>query len=364
MTNNGHTHNTHSADFNRKNAKKGEQIAIELAPHKHEGSIADGSDLDPTITEIAPGVLEIDTKLGGWEHVTAGYLLTGERPFLVETGSRSSMPTLKKAFTKLSLSPNDLYGVAVTHIHLDHAGGVGDVSELFPKATVYVHPLGAKHLVDPTRLIDSASRVYGPLLDSLYGRLLPTEKDRIKVLEDSEIIDLKTRTLKTVDSPGHAKHHLALLDSSSEILFAGDAVGVRLPDIGILRPSSPPSDFDLIKAVNSLNKFKENNPYKIALAHYGLVAIDPQELLDEAIEIVTKWAEVAERAFLNQSDITDALTTAFGGSFDNVDPKHKARMETLSGIHSNASGLKRWLEVKYANTNSTENKNTAGGKNN
>ena len=128
----------------------------------------------------------------------------------------------------------------------------------FPNATVYVHEKGARHLVDPSRLVDSAALVYGDLLDSLYGRLDPTPSERIHVLEDGETISVDAnRTLTTVDSPGHAKHHLALHDSESGLLFAGDAVGVRLPDAGVLRPATPPPDFDLEQAITSLRKFAE-----------------------------------------------------------------------------------------------------------
>src|SRR5438445_1356273 len=204
--------------------------------------------------------------------MTAGYLLTGEAPVLVETGSQSSVPALVEALDGLGVERDNLAGVVVTHIHLDHAGGVGDVARAFPNATVYVHEKGARHLVDPTRLVDSASRVYGELLDNLYGRLDPTPAERIHVLEDGEQITIgPNRTLTTVDSPGHAKHHLALHDSESGFLFVGDAVGVRLPDAGVLRPSTPPPDFDLDQAVHSLHRFAERRPVGIALAHYGLV---------------------------------------------------------------------------------------------
>ncbi|HET6794390.1 MAG TPA: MBL fold metallo-hydrolase, partial [Acidimicrobiales bacterium] len=152
-------------------------------------------------TRIAPGIVQIDTLLGGWERVTAGYLVEGDSPVLVETGSQSSVPVLLEALAALGLSASDLAGVAVTHIHLDHAGGVGDVARAFPAATVYVHEKGARHLVDPTRLVDSASRVYGPLLDSLYGRLDPTPAERIKVLADGEELEVSAnRRLTTVDS--------------------------------------------------------------------------------------------------------------------------------------------------------------------
>src|SRR4029450_11278853 len=129
-------------------------------------------------TEIAPGVLQIDTLLGGWHQVTAGYLVTGDAPVLVETGSQSSVPHLLAALDELGVAPGDLAGVAVTHIPLDHAGGVGDVAAAFPQATVYVHQRGARHLVDPAKLVNSAAMVYGELLDSLHGRLTPTPPAR------------------------------------------------------------------------------------------------------------------------------------------------------------------------------------------
>jgi glyoxylase-like metal-dependent hydrolase (beta-lactamase superfamily II) len=243
------------------------------------------------------------------------------------------------------VAPGDLAGVAVTHIHLDHAGGVGDVARAFPKATVYVHERGARHLVDPERLVRSAAQVYGDLLDSLYGRLEPTPAERVHVLTDGETIEIGPgRTLTTVDSPGHAKHHLGLHDSESGILFAGDAVGVRLPDGGVLRPATPPADFDLDQAVTSLRKFRARNPAGVALAHYGLLP-DPLEMLDEAEGILRHWAEVAERAWRAGDDIADALEKEFASDFDGIDPQHRAKLETLNGIHSNAAGLRRWLET-------------------
>jgi glyoxylase-like metal-dependent hydrolase (beta-lactamase superfamily II) len=306
-----------------------------------------GGTVAAVVTELAPGVLEIDTLLGGWERVTAGYLVTGPAPVLVETGSQSSVPQLLAALESIGVGASDLAGVAVTHIHLDHAGGVGDVARAFPNATVYVHEKGARHLVDPERLVASAAQVYGDLLDSLYGRLDPTPADRVHVLEDGETIDVGAgRTLTTVDSPGHAKHHLALHDSESGILFAGDAVGVRLPDAGILRPATPPPDFDLDQALTSLRKFAGRSPTGIALAHYGLIA-DPSAILAEAEETLTRWCEVAERAWNEGTDITDALEAAFGHALDGVDPLQREKLETLNGIHSNAAGLKRWLDTRH-----------------
>ena len=297
-------------------------------------------------TEIGPGVIQIDTLLGGWHNVTAGYLIQGREPVLVETGSQSSVDALLAALVELNVAPTDLAGIAVTHIHLDHAGGVGNVAQAFPNATVYVHEKGARHLVDPAKLVNSAAMVYGDLLDSLYGRLDPTPAERVHVLEDGETISIDAnRTLTTVDSPGHAKHHLALHDSETGLLFAGDAVGVRLPDAGVLRPSTPPPDFDLELAIVSLRKFADRQPTGVALAHFGLVP-DPMATLVEAEEILRKWAEVAERAFREERDIAEALDAAFGAELEAVDPVHREKLETLNGIHSNAAGFRRWLETR------------------
>ena len=288
---------------------------------------------------VGPGVVQIDTLLGGWRRVTAGYLLDGPAPVLVETGSQSSVPALLAALAELGVDADALASVVVTHIHLDHAGGVGDVAAAFPGSTVYVHELGARHLADPARLVDSAGRVYGELLDSLYGRLAPTPPERIRALEDGEAIEVGDgRQLTAVHSPGHAKHHLALHDSGSGLLFVGDAVGVRLPDVGVLRPATPPPDFDLELALGSLRRFAERHPSALALAHFGVLPDPAGDALTEAEEALRRWAEVAERAWRSGQSVDDALEAAFGAAH--------AQVEILNGIHSNAAGLRRWLEKR------------------
>ena len=283
---------------------------------------------------------QIDTLLGGWERVTAGWLVPGDAPVLVETGSQSSVPVVLDALAALGVGADDLAGIVVTHIHLDHAGGVGDLARAFPRATVHVHPVGARHLADPSRLVASAARVYGDTLDSLYGRLDPTPAERIRVLEDGEEIRVGPgRSLVAVHSPGHASHHLGLHDTSTGVLFAGDAAGVRLPDVGVLRPATPPPDFDLDLAVQSLHRFAARRPAKLALAHFGVLDGDPAEVLDEAEHALREWAGVAEAAWNRGDDIAGALARRFG-----ADPSET--MGILNGVHSNAAGLRRWLDKR------------------
>jgi len=295
-------------------------------------------------TIVAPGVVEVDTLLGGWEQVTAGFLLTGPAPVLVETGSQSSLPVLLGALADIGIGPADLAGVALSHIHLDHAGGVGDVAAAFPRATIYVHPKGARHLVDPSRLVASAATVYGDALDTLYGRMTPVGSERVKALDDGDVINLGGgRGLTALHSPGHAKHHVGFHDSATGLLFVGDAVGVRLPGAGPLRPATPPADFDLDQALDSLNRFGARSPSAIALAHYGVLPEEPGTVLLEAAEVLQEWAQVAKGAWREGADVEAALSARFGPEVEALPWEQRRRVETLNGIHSNAEGLKLWL---------------------
>jgi glyoxylase-like metal-dependent hydrolase (beta-lactamase superfamily II) len=300
---------------------------------------------------IAPGIRQIDTLLGGMDRMTAGFLIDGSQPALVETGSQSSVGAVTDALTAAGLGPADLRWIIVTHIHLDHAGGVGDIAAAFPNATVVVHERGARHLLDPTRLIDSAARVYGPLLDGLYGRMLPVPEDRLVAAADGHRVDLGDgHVLTMVDSPGHAKHHHAVLDEQTGTLLVGDAVGVKLPDFGILRPATPPPDFDLEQATASLRRFAELRPELVVLTHYGPVD-EPLATLNEAETMLHEWVEVAERTMRESEeagvdDVATALANAFATAPSGLPEDVREKFEVLNGVHSNTAGIVRYLATR------------------
>jgi glyoxylase-like metal-dependent hydrolase (beta-lactamase superfamily II) len=236
----------------------------------------------------------------------------------------------------------------VTHVHLDHAGAVGDIAAAFPAATVVVHPNGVRHLVDPSRLVDSAARVYGPLLDDLYGRMLPVAADRLVAAEDGLILEVGSgRRLRLVDSPGHAKHHQAVLEEQSGVLMVGDAVGVLLPEVGTLRPATPPPDFDLELAIASLRRFRSIAPSRLVLTHYGPVG-DADSTLVQAEDQLRRWVAVADRIMQDSPAAgIDEVATALGAAFptppDGVDEQARRKFEMLNGLRSNASGIFRYL---------------------
>jgi glyoxylase-like metal-dependent hydrolase (beta-lactamase superfamily II) len=177
--------------------------------------------------------------------------------------------------------------------------------------------------------------------------LTPTPADRVRVLADGEEIRVGPgRALTSVDSPGHAKHHLGLHDDESGLLFVGDAVGVRLPEVGVLRPATPPPDFDLELALGSLLRFAARRPSGLALAHYGVTPGDPQDMLAEAESTLERWAAVAEAAFRDGRDIAAALDEAFAHELEDVAPEAREIAETLNGVHANAAGFQRWLQQR------------------
>jgi glyoxylase-like metal-dependent hydrolase (beta-lactamase superfamily II) len=245
----------------------------------------------------AADVVVIDTLTGGLEGVTAGYLLTTPRPVLVECGPAMSIAATIAALRMQGLDPDDLAYLVVSHVHLDHAGGAGDLLAAFPQAQVIVSERGARHLNDPTRLNDSARRVYGPLFDTVYGPCTPVPADRVTAVSGGERLDLGGgRTLEVLDTPGHAKHHIGVFDPDLGALFTGDSVGVRLVGMSALRPATPPADFNFETMLRSLALYQERAPEHLYLAHFGAIGPAPEALAD-AEERLRAWVTAAEAAW-------------------------------------------------------------------
>lgn len=300
-------------------------------------------------TALGDGVHSIDTLMSGYTGITAGYLIAGERPCLVETGTALSAPAVAQALDALGIGRSDLATIAVTHIHLDHAGGVGDLAGLYPQAEVVVHQRGARHLADPSRLMDSARRVFGTLIDTVFGELTPTDAGRIRAVDDVGEIDLGGgRRLTTYYSPGHAQHHVGLLDSVSGDLYVGDAAGIFIPETGAIRPSTPPPDFDLDTALTSLRHFADLGPQRLLFSHFGPVShVGPA--LEAAAEELRIWVDAVRETRADALDLDHAVTmlrerTAqrYGRLY--TDPELDEKFELLNSTAANINGINRWLD--------------------
>jgi glyoxylase-like metal-dependent hydrolase (beta-lactamase superfamily II) len=300
----------------------------------------------------APGISGIDTKMIGREMVTSAYLLHGDEPALVETGPSLSRETVGRGLTELGIGPGDLAHVVVTHIHLDHAGGVGALARAYPRAAVWVHQRGAPHLADPTRLVSSVERVYGAERARAYfGGVEPTPADRLRAVDDGDVIALGGRSLEVLYTPGHASHHVALVDSQSGAVFAGDAIGVHLPDVKVLRPATPPPDIDVELGVQSIERIRDHARSVLLLSHFGAVP-DVNAICDLAIVRLRGWAENVREA-LGRTDDVDEIAKALQEHVtaeDLADAGEDAdleRYELLSSVQINAMGLIRYWRKRW-----------------
>lgn len=308
-------------------------------------------DTTTTITPLGGDVYEIDTRMAGYAGITAGYLIMSDRPCLVEPGTAGSAPVVRRALAELGVGPADLATVVVTHIHLDHAGGVGDIAETYTGAEVVVHEKGARHLVDPERLMRSARMVYGDSLDTLFGELRPTEAHRIRAVEETGVIDLGGgRRLESHYSPGHAKHHVGLVDSQTGDLYVGDAAGIYIPETADVRPATPPPDFDLETALESLDRFKALQPERLLFAHYGPVS-EVADTLDRSAEELRVWVDAVRGARDEGLDldhavamVVDRTSERYAVTRDDADPDLAAKQEILSSARSNVAGIMHALD--------------------
>ncbi|GAA2313375.1 MBL fold metallo-hydrolase [Actinomadura luteofluorescens] len=299
-----------------------------------------------TITPLGGDVYEIDTRMAGYTGITAGYLILSDRPCLVEPGTSGSAPVVQAALREMGVGPDDLASVVVTHIHLDHAGGVGDIAGMYPRAEIVVHEKGARHLADPSRLMRSARMIYGDALDTLFGELKPTDAARIRAVEDTGVIDLGGgRRLESHHSPGHAKHHVGLVDSQTGDLYVGDAAGIYVPETADVLPATPPPDFDLDTALESLGKFRSLGPQRLLFAHYGPVQ-EVEDTLERSAEELRIWVDAVKDARDQGLDLDHAVAMVvdrtrgrYSAVGDDIDPELAAKYEILSSAESNVAGI-------------------------
>jgi glyoxylase-like metal-dependent hydrolase (beta-lactamase superfamily II) len=297
----------------------------------------------------APGITAVDTRMGGRRTVTSAYLLAGPEPALVETGPTTSSGPVIEGLRSLGLSGDDLAHIVVTHIHLDHAGGVGRLASSFPRATVWVHERGAPHLADPAKLVESAGRVYGPeRLQRLFGPVDPVAANRLRAVGEGDHVPLGPRSLEVLYTPGHASHHVALVDSQSGAVFAGDALGIHLPDVGVLRPATPPPDIDIEAGVQSIERIRSRAETLLLFSHFGPVD-EPAaiaELCSLAASRLRKWGDIVRQGMAETDGVPRLGEILRAGTDDefgeSADSQARDRYELLASMEMNAAGLARY----------------------
>ncbi len=305
-------------------------------------------------TQIAAGITAIDTMMAGERELNAVYLIAAREPCLVETGPGADHQRVVAALDALGVGTGDLAHVVVTHIHMDHAGGVGAILQRYPRATVWVHTAGARHLVDPERLIASTARTYGAArMRALYGETVPAPADRVRAIDDGEMISLGDRKLHVVHTPGHASHHIALHDDASGAMFTGEAIGSYLPWANCFRPALPPPEVDLEAAQRSIHRMQGRSPTALLTSHFGAVP-DPATAFHRASERIEGWAQqvravLEEDPDLPESVLVSALTDRARREFESDAgvPFDLDRYDVLGSIRMNAQGLARYWRKRW-----------------
>jgi glyoxylase-like metal-dependent hydrolase (beta-lactamase superfamily II) len=243
----------------------------------------------------------IDVETGGIENFIASYVLKGKHAAIIETGPTSSVPNLLAGLKQLNIDLNEVAYVAVTHIHLDHGGGVGTLLKSLPNGKVIVHPAGAPHLVNPQKLWRQSVEVQGNQIADLYDPPEPVPAERIVSVTDGMNFDLGNKVeFRVIETLGHASHHQSYFETRSRGLFPGDAAGIYFSGLDVVVPTTP-APFRLDVALASLDKLVNLGPRALYYSHFGK-ASDAVEKLQAYSQQLRLWVSIAENGFKNHRD--------------------------------------------------------------
>lgn len=235
-------------------------------------------------------IVTLDLNFQGRPHAIASYLIRdGDAVVLIESGPGSTLASLEAGLEKEGLSTRHVTHVMLTHIHLDHAGAAGWLAR--QGAEIWVHPVGAPHMINPEKLLASASRIYGDRMETLWGECLSIPQDHLSVAKDAEAIMIGSLEFIPLDTPGHAEHHFSYL--FKDVIFCGDVGGVRIPGYQYLRVPMPPPELHLDRWKASIRRLRSVRPARLAPTHFGLYNDVDWQLneVEKGLDSAARWLE-------------------------------------------------------------------------
>ncbi|MFS0861301.1 MBL fold metallo-hydrolase [Fredinandcohnia sp. 179-A 10B2 NHS] len=278
-----------------------------------------------TLTQLNERIFLIDAHDLGRQARTGSYIIKEDKITIIETSASPSIPYILEGLKQLEIDPLDVEYVIVTHIHLDHAGGAGLLLDHCINAKLVVHPKGARHLADPSRLIAGARAVYGEAFDDLFNPIIPIAEQKILVKDDSERLEIGVNcTLVFYDTPGHANHHFSIYDPVSNGIFTGDTVGIYYHEltnenIDFFLPSTSPNQFNPEAMQDSIEKIKNLQISAIYFGHYGM-----STNVDEVFKQLQYWLPIFVNVGKNIYEGYPAATV--------VEKKDKIKEELMTAI--------------------------------
>ena len=312
-------------------------------------------DIESKLTDFPDGITAIDTDYVRPQLDASHLLVDHGRAAFVDTGTTLSVPNLLAALDARGIGRDQVDWVLTTHVHLDHAGGAGELMRHLPNARCATHPRGARHLVDPAKLIAGSIAVYGEdRYRELYGDIVPVAEDRMFVPGDGERISVGRRNLELIHTPGHALHHYCVVDLDTRRIFPGDNFGISYRDFDVdgrelIFPTTTPVHFDPVAMRSSIDRLMAYEPVAMYLTHYSQVlqldrlADDLKRRVDELAQLARSLAIEPDRASRLRSEmfaLMSAWLDAHGYPGD-VDERHRLIDDD---VELNAQGLEVWLD--------------------
>jgi len=284
------------------------------------------------------GISYVDTGMYDVASYGSVYVIDAERPAVVDTGIGADYEHVRAAIEAAGIDRDAPLAIATTHVHLDHAGGAGRLARDFPEATVYVHEVGAPHLVDPGRLVEGTRRAVGDQW-TFYAEPVPIAADRIVELTDGDRIDLGDRELVARHAPGHAPHQVVFHSPSDDAVFTADAAGIYAPGPDEVHPTSPPPDFDLERALADVETIRSLEPSTLLYAHFGPAPTGDR--LGAYETVLSEWVEsVAEARAELGGDEAVVRRLVEAADTGELWGDRKARSETAMNVR----GVLRYLD--------------------
>jgi len=282
----------------------------------------------------------VDTGMYGVDEYGSVYVLDSARPTLVDTGIGSEYERVLDAMATVGIEPEDLEIIAPTHVHLDHAGGAGFLAEACPNAEVYVHEYGAPHLIDPERLWEGTKRAVGEQIE-FYTEPKPVPEDRVRELQDGDIIDLGDHALRAHHAPGHAPHQVVYFDPGNDAVFTGDAAGIYTPSTDVIHPTSPPPNFHAEECLDDVEMIRNLDPELLCYGHFG--PAHTSDRLAQYERVLATWVQrVAEKReeLGDEDDVVEYFVEQAEGT--DVWGERKAKAEA----RLNTAGVLTYFERK------------------
>ena len=254
--------------------------------------------------EVAEKTYRLEVPIPKVDAIFAVYFICETKGVVVEPGPTATIPSIQEAMKQLGMK--ELAYIMPTHIHIDHAGAIGSLAQLFPHAKVVLHPLGAKHAVNPSRLIESTKMAFGDDFEDFYGPILPVSESQVETPSDGETIAIDGRELQLIYAPGHAPHHIAIFDRKTRGLFCGEALGLpkQGAELSPLPAAAPPS-FDIEVYLKTMERIRQLRPRILFYSHDG-IGRKPEKLIPTAIENTKIFGDIILKA-LREGETTEAI---------------------------------------------------------